>query len=132
MSNQDLHSYKKWKIGNDIRAWLLADSGITGYVSTNVFPLVAPENVEGDFIIYNRDKYSKVWTKMGVVDDVCEVFVTIVSDNYDRSVEIAEIVDKVITGEHTDTNKRIIADLVDSTETFDDFKYIQTLLFKIK
>lgn len=131
--NTGCGSYQKWKIGNDARSILLTNTGITAQVGTNIYPLVAPENVKGDFIIYQRDKYSKTATKMGVYEDECQLVVTAVADNYDNALNLAELIDNTLTGKHTNDNGvTITIDLADSTETFDDLKYIETLLFKIK
>ena len=126
-------SYQKWRIGNDVRSILLANSGITTQVGQNIFPLIAPENVKGDFIIYQRDKYSKQTTKMGVYEDDCQLVVVAVAESYDDALNLAELIDNTLTGKHIkDDGTRITIDLVDSTEAFEDLKYIETLLFKIK
>lgn len=131
--NNCLHSFQKWEIGNEIRNILLADSGITDAVITNIFPLVAPEDVKGDFIIYQRDKYSKSWTKMGVYEDECQVYVTAISDNYDNAVALAKLIDNALVGKQVDSKgNEFFVDLADSTEAFDDDKFIETLLLKIK
>lgn len=126
-------SYHKWGIGNDIREILLADETLSGVVGTNIFPVIAPEGTLGDFILYRRDKYSKTSTKMGIVEDVCEVVVTVVSDDYDSSFSIAAQVDNILVGKHTlNSGINVTINLVDSTEMFEDNKYIQTMLFEIK
>lgn len=131
--NSGCGSYQKWRIGNDVRSILLANSGITTQVGQNIFPLIAPENVKGDFIIYQRDKYSKQTTKMGVYEDDCQLVVVAVAESYDDALNLAELIDNTLTGKHIkDDGTRITIDLVDSTEAFEDLKYIETLLFKIK
>ena len=112
---------------------LLSNSGITAQVKNNIYPLVAPENVVGDFIIYQRDKYSKQATKMGVYEDDCQLVVVAVAESYDDALNLAELIDNTLTGRHiNDDGIKISIDLVDSTEAFEDLKYIETLLFKIK
>lgn len=131
--NTGLGSYQKWFIGNDIRAILLKDEDIVSQVKTNIFPLIAPETTSGDFIIYMRNKYSKSAAKMGVYQDECEVAVVGISDNYDSAIGLASKIDNALSGHHTlDNGVRIQITLVDSTETFDDDKYIETLVFNIK
>lgn len=131
--NNGLGSYQKWFIGNDIRAMLLKDEDIVKQVKTNIFPLIAPETTNGDFIIYMRNKYSKSAVKMGVYQDECEVAVIGISDNYDSAIGLASKIDNALSGQHTlDNGVRIQITLVDSTETFDDDKYIETLVFNIK
>ena len=132
--NNALNSYQKWFVGNDIRDILLADSGVSSQVSSeHIYPLVAPENTKGDFIVYLRQKYAKEMVKQGVYQDDCEVAVIGVSDNYDNAIALAAKIDNALTGTHVnDEGKRIDITLVDSTEVFEDNKFIETLVFKIK
>ena len=131
--NTGLKSYQKWQIGNDIREMLLADTSINEAVGQNIFPLIAPDLTNGDFIIYKREKYSKSWTKMGVVEDDCQISISVVSDDYDNATSIAAMIDNCLTGQHfiKDNTIRLNIDLVDSTEDYDG-KYFQILLFRIK
>lgn len=131
--NNGLGSYQKWFIGNDIRSILLKDEDILNHVGSNIFPLIAPESTEGDFIIYMRNKYNKTAVKMGVYQDECEVAVVGISENYDDAIALASKIDNALTGMHTlENGVRLQITLADSTETFDDDKYIETLVFTIK
>lgn len=131
--NTGLNSYQKWFIGNDIRAILLNDEEIVKQVGSNIFPLIAPETTEGDFIIYIRNKYNKSAVKMGVYQDECEVAVVGISDNYDSAIALASKIDNALSGQHTlEGGVRLQIILSDSTETFEDDKYIETLVFTIK
>lgn len=131
--NTGLGSYQKWFIGNDIRAILLNDEEIVNQVGNNIFPLIAPENTYGDFIIYLRQKYNKSMVKMGVYQDECEVALVGISDNYDSAIALASKIDNALSGQHTlENGVKIQITLADSTETFDDDKYIETLVFNIK
>ena len=132
--NTGLKSHQKWQIGNDIRVLLLADADIVQAVGQNIFPVIAPVDTDGDFILYKREKYSKNWTKMGVVEDDCQISITVISDNYDSATAIASMIDNCLTGQHfiKDNTVRMNIDLVDSTEDFEDNKYFEVLLFRIK
>lgn len=131
--NTGLNSYQKWFIGNDIRAILLNNEEIVKQVGSNIFPLIAPETTEGDFIIYIRNKYNKSAVKMGVYQDECEVAVVGISDNYDSAIALASKIDNALSGQHTlEGGVRLQITLSDSTETFEDDKYIETLVFTIK
>lgn len=123
---------KKWDIGNFIRTLLLDDDEIRERVGNHIYPIVAAENTVGDFIVYSRQNYSKSIDKMGVYEDIAKEAVVVVSDNYDRSIELAELIDNALTGTHRSGECKFDIMLDDSTETFDDNKYIQTLLFTIK
>lgn len=131
--NNSLNSYQKWFIGNDIREILLADAEVSAQVGAHVYPLVAAEGTEGDFIVYSRQRYAKNMVKMGVWEDDCDVAVVGVSDNYDNAVALASKIDNALTGSHTNSDgRKVEITLIDSTETFEDNKYIETLMFNIK
>ena len=121
----------KFKITTKVRAALLADPTISEMVAgVRVFPVVAPKDTPGDFIIYQRDEYSKDYTKMGISGQRCRVYVNAISDDYDRSQQMAYLINEALEGKHIDNNMDI--KLVDSTEDFEDSKYIQILLFDIQ
>ena len=131
--NTGLGSHQKWRVGNDIRALLLKDEDIVNQVKNNIYPLIAPESTLGDFIIYVRNKYNKSAVKQGIYQDECEVAVVGISDNYDSAIALAAKIDNALTGGHTlENGVKIQITLVDSTETFEDDKYIETLIFSIK
>ena len=132
--NTSLNSPQKWFIGNDIRDILLADKEIASQVGEeHIYPLVAPEDTKGDFIVYMRQKYAKKFVKAGVYEDECEVAVIGVSDNYDNAMSLASKIDNALSGTHiNDDGRRIDIILQDSTEVFEDNKYIETLVFEIK
>ena len=131
--NTSLNSYRKWYIGNDIRDILLADSAVNQQVGNHIYPIVAAENTIGDFIVYSRQEYSKSSVKQGVYEDDCKVAIVAVSDNYDNAIALADKIDLALTGTHRiNEGVDINITLLDSSETFEDNKYIETLLFTIK
>lgn len=130
--NNALQSYQKWFVGNDARAIMLADEDIVEQVGNNIYPLVAAEGTTGDFIIYSRDQYGKKDAKMGVYEDNCQLAVVAISENYDRAISLASKIDNALTGQHVIGEFKIQFRLVDSTETYEDNKYIETLIFQIK
>lgn len=133
MPRINMGAYLKWKVGNDIRKLLLADADVHALVGDNIFPLVAPENITGDFIVYSRDSYSHEYVKQGFYDDTCQEEIMIVSDKYDSAVDIAEKVDKALTGTHNlDNGATITLDVSTSKEVFQDNKYIEIIIFKVE
>ena len=131
--NNILGSYQKWFVGNDARAIMLADADIVAQVGSNIYPLVAAEGTTGDFIVYSRSRYGKKDVKMGVYEDDCELSIVAVSDNYDKAIELASKIDNALTGQHVvGEDTKLTFKLEDSTEVFEDNKYIETLLFSIK
>ena len=130
--NTALNSFRKWHIGNNIRDILLSDSGVTAQVGQHIYPIIAAEGTDGDFIVYSRQEYSKSSVKQGVYEDNCVVAVVAISDSYDRAIDLADKIDLALTGTHN-INEDVSINIVlqDSTETFEDFKYIETLLYRI-
>lgn len=124
-----LPAENKFKIASVIRDLLLQDDSVKELVSNKIYPLFAPEKTDGDFILYKRDEYSIDYTKMGISGQKCRVFVNAVSDDYDRSQEIAVRVFKALQGDYSDGMK---IKMIDSTEDVTDKKYIQVLLFSIE
>jgi hypothetical protein len=131
--NTGLDSFQKWNIGNVVRSILLSDEDINEQVGENIFPIVAPEDTEDDFIVYRRMQYTKKAVKHGVYEDICEIAVIAVSENYDDSIVLAEKIDNTLSGQHKLSNGyRLDIVLSDSTEIFEDNKFLQTLIFTIK
>lgn len=126
-------AYNKFSITTDIRNILIGNSGITQMVGNNIYPIIAPENTTGDIILYYRDEYGKEYTNGNViVNENCKIFIAILSENYDRSIQITEKVNELIEGTHLNKNNyKYNCRLIDSTEDFEDKKYIQILLFQI-
>ena len=120
--------WNKIKAGTFIRSILTANTGIVSMVGDNILPLVAPKETQGDIIIYWRDKYSRTYTNMGISTQECIINVVVISDDYDRSQELAELIDGVLVGTHDGSR----VNLSDSTEGFEDGKYLQVLVFSIE
>lgn len=119
-----------FKITTEIRSILLASGEITAVIEEKVFPIIAPENTAGDFIVYQRDGFKQEYTQMGIASQRPLVNVTAVSDNYDRSQDLASLIYDTLSGDFRDPD--ITIRLEDSTEDFIDNKYIQILQFSIK
>lgn len=131
--NIGLNSYQKWNIGNIVRALLIEEPAIKEQIGLNIYPLIAPENVYGDFIIYRRHEYSKNSVKNGVYEDVCKLAIQAISDNYDNSILLASNIDNTLTGKHKlDDGTKVSIMLNDSEEQFIDGKYVQIMIFEIK
>lgn len=113
-----------------VRGILLADQKVKELIGDRMYPVFAPQETKGDFIIYFRDKYEIDRTKMGIAQQQCDVFLAVLSDNYDRSTEIADAVFQALEGVFT--NPDITIHLTDSTEDSIDGKYLQLLKFNIK
>ena len=126
-------AFTKFSITTDIRKLLIENVELNSLINNKVYPIVAPEETTDDFIIYYRDKYGKEYTNFGVANEDCTVWICAISDNYDRSQTIAELINEAIEGKHkNESDYSYECRLKDSTEDFQDKKYIQILVFDIK
>ena len=99
-------------------------------VEDKIFPLVAPEGTDGDFLAYQRDGYERQDSKMGISVQRSVFYVIAVSMDYDRSLSLAEAVYTALEGDHPDENVRIRME--DYSEEYVDKKFLQVLKFSIQ
>ncbi|MBO7342726.1 MAG: DUF3168 domain-containing protein [Alistipes sp.] len=118
---------KKFKAIRGILSLLSTDSTIRSYVEDKIYALIAPQDVEGDFIIIRRDGYRRQDTKMGVSLQASVFYVFVISDDYDRSLDIADKVYDVLDGDHRQHDFRIRME--DYAEEYIDQKFLQSLKF---
>lgn len=119
-----------FRITAEIQSLLLQNGEIKGIVGGKVFPIMAPEGTDGDFIVYQRDELKQDYTKMGVASQTAVLYVTAVSDSYVRSNNLASLIYDTLSGDFENPDMHI--QLEDSTEDFIDKKFIQVLQFSIK
>lgn len=125
----------KFSVCTLIREKLLADEKIKELVESRIYPIIAPEGTEGNYIVYVRDEYSIDRTKVGIAFHNCIVFISCVSSSYDESQLIADAVFQALDGRYkinTEAHNINSIELIDSTEDYDGDVYIQTLSFSIK
>lgn len=125
----------KFAVCTLLRELLLKDEEVSKYVKNQVYPIIAPENTNGNYIVYIRDEYSIERTKQGIYNQNCIVYISCVSTNYDTSQEIADAVFQCLDNKYNISNdKQYIEsiEMIDSTEDYDGDVFIQTLQFKIK
>lgn len=119
-----------YEASKEIRGALLDDASIMEAVGDNVFPLVADEGTEGDYITLQRDGFIQDTTKMGVARRDPYVYVCVVSADSQRSQDIAGLVVKALEGRYTDPEMEIR--LEDDTEEYEAGKYIQVMKFLVR
>lgn len=116
-------------ITTEVRSILIASEKIAEMIGEKIFPVVALDRTEGDFIIYQRDGYKEEYTKMGVARRIPMILVNAVSDDYDRSLDLASLIYDTLSGHFSNPDMTI--KLEDSTEDYSDKKYFQILQFSI-
>ena len=114
----------------EIRSLLTADGTLKSLVGSKIYPIVAPEQTEGDFIFYQRGGIKESETKMGTSDMTAIVNIGVISESYERSQQISMAIYQCLEGNYSGDIREIR--LQDSTEDLVDKKYIQILQFTIK
>lgn len=117
-----------------MRQCLLQSAAIRQAVGDNIFPCVANDNTKGDFIVVRRTQYERGRTKQGIFENIVLVVVAIVSEHYDRTVELARLVDEALEHDdaHPSYDTKLCPKLVGGEEDYDDHKYIQTLEYELQ
>lgn len=121
---------KKFLAIKNIFSLLSNNSTIQSFVGNKIFPLVAPQDTSGDFIAVQRDGYRREDTKMGIALQASVFFITIVSEDYDRSLTIADAVYDALEGSHPQYEMRV--KMLDYGEEYMDSKYLQVLKFNLE
>ena len=99
-------------------------------VGPKIFPIVAPEGTVGDFVSYQRDGLDIESSKMGTALQRSYFYINVVSDDYDRSLGIADTIYDTLEGDFVNPDMRIR--LTDYTEDYVDKKFLQVLQFSIQ
>lgn len=121
---------KKFLAIKTIFSLLSNDPTVSSFVGNRIYPLVAPQGSTGDFIAVQRDGYRRDDTKMGIALQASVFYTTAVSEDYDRSLNIADAIYDALEGDHSQHNLRIR--LEDYGEEYVDSKYLQVLKFNLE
>lgn len=121
---------KKFLAIKTIFSLLSNDPTVSSFVGDRIYPLVAPQGSTGDFIAVQRGGYRRDDTKMGIALQASVFYTTAVSEDYDRSLDIADAIYDALEGDHSQHNLRI--KLEDYGEEYVDSKYLQVLKFNLE
>ena len=117
-------------IAKDLRPILLSKENLTAMVGDNIFPLYAPEDTTGDFILYQRTKGGSYVTQMSVSAEWCEVTFNVVSGGYGKGIDIAEELRKALQDVYVDKNQLVMSDSREEIVGEGNVvKYVQILVF---
>lgn len=135
MQESMILSDAKFTAVTKVRAILSQNPTIQEFVGNKIFPLNAPEKidgkkVEGDLILYRRDGLRVQDNKMGTLYRKAIFYVIAISENYNRSLSIAEAIQQSLDKDHPQYGFRIR--LEDYTEEYIDKKFFQLLQFSIE
>ena len=120
-------STEKLTVGSYARTYLLSIPAIKAIVGERIYPGIAPEGTTGTFVVYERDSYEVLNSKMGIYLQEANIAYEVVSDTYDEGQTLAVLILENLQGRHNNLNFQV----VDSAEYYTEKKYRQVLLFKI-
>ncbi len=119
-------------IAKDLRPILLSKENLTAMVGDNIFPLYAPEDTTGDFILYQRTKGGSYVTQMSVSAEWCEVTFNVVSGGYGKGIDIAEELRKALQDVYIDDDQLVMSDSREEIVGEGNVvKYVQILVFTV-
>ena len=121
---------KNFKIITEVVKLLRESEELAAMVGPKIFPIVAPEGTVGDFVSYQRDGLDIESSKMGTALQRSYFYINVVSDDYDRSLDIADTIYDTLEGDFVNPDMRIR--LTDYTEDYVDKKFLQVLQFSIQ
>lgn len=121
-------------IGKVVKYLLAGDTGVTGFVGKNIYPIVVPVQVDGPVIAYARLNITTDETKDGPYMESVTVEVTCTGDTYEGAIDLAEaarlaIENKTGSIKGLDINS---SKMIDADEDHQDGVYTQSLLFEFK
>ena len=120
-------STEKLTVGSYARTYLLTIPAIAAIVGNRIYPGIAPEGTTGTFVVYERDSYEVLNSKMGIYLQEANIAYEVVSDTYDEGQTLAVLILENLQGRHNNLKFQV----VDSAEYYTEKKYRQVLLFKI-
>lgn len=121
-------------IGKKIKSILSNNSEFKNKVSGQIYPLLANQSTKYPFVVYSRDAVDALYCKDGNYEDQVLVSTVIVSDNYEESVDIANMVRETFECLTYEDDDIYIAEvtLEGVSETTQDDAYVQKLTFKFR
>jgi len=105
--------------GKTIADLLTASAPLTALVGTRIYPLIAPEGTEAPFLLYER-AFENQYTKDGLANSNSTISITIISDKYQETIDIATATFNALKSE---------AKLMSGVEAYAEGAYIQNLTF---
>ena len=112
---------------------LSRDEELKNLVKDNIFPIAAPLETSGDFIVLARQEYKENRNNMLAHEEIATILLNVISTEYIKGLEILERVRSVLR----DANFCPDIVFVDGEETITGWgdsgitKYVQTLTFEV-
>lgn len=121
------------QVGKIIYSAITSDTELNSVLNNRIYPLVAPNDTELPFVVYNRTNvYSTNHTKDGWLNEDCSFQISVVSNKYEESIELADKVRELFENCTISTSSLSITNvrLTSSNEMFNEDEYIQNLYFE--
>lgn len=120
-------------IGKKIKSILSSNSDLLTKVNGQIYPLLANQSTKYPFIVYSRDSVTAEYCKDGNYQDTVGITIIVVSDNYEESVDIANLVREsfeLLTLEDDDIYiaESLLSGVSESTQ---EDAYIQRITFNL-
>ena len=112
-------------INKHIYSLLSTDEQLKG---VTLFPIVAQEETKYPFMLYQRVEMQPIYAKNITVGDKVAVAFKIVSDKYNRTVEIAERVRELLELRTSENYSQVT--IIDCSEEWNNDGYVQHLTFQ--
>lgn len=122
------------KIGKYIRQFLIEDERYNEIVGqTKTFPLIANAETDFPFVTYQRTNAKVKYTKDGRYENLLEVEITILCDNYPQSIDLICLVRDILEGKRYKDEEIFIRDIRvnEVSEDFNEDTFIQRISFDI-
>lgn len=122
------------KIGKYIRQFLIEDERYNEIVGqTKTFPLIANADTDFPFVTYQRTNAKVKYTKDGRYENLLEVEITILCDNYPQSIDLICLVRDILEGKRYKDEEILIRDIRvnEVSEDFNEDTFIQRISFDI-
>lgn len=119
-------------IGKVVYNILSSDNNLKKIIGDKIYPLIADEGTTFPFVIYSRIGIDQQSSKDST-DDEIRVLVQVAANNYQQSVEIAELIRSILEHWTGTVNNLYIEDIIleDASEDWLDDSFIQNLNFNI-
>lgn len=119
-------------INKYIYAKLSNSKELEKYVQNKIYPLVAENTTTFPFVTYYRDGINPIeFTKDGYCQDEVYFTINVVSDKYPDTLDIANIIRKLMEGLRGDDNI-YQSHLTSIDENFVENAYVQTMQFQCR
>lgn len=118
----------------DIGKYIYSTLNGSSSIDCKVYPLIADNDAKFPFIIYKRINLQSNGCKDGLIEDDVEVEITVVSDKYSTSIELASNVRSLLEKQHAEYSDLNIDDasITLASEEFSNNSFIQRLHFNFK